>query len=81
MFDGDGFAAKSAVFRAHIAGPPDLPKKLFDLPEGTRVHVEGAIERRSHNLPARRRESRARGTDAAVGSGGRRRRPGGGRPG
>src|SRR5215510_14051634 len=23
MFDGDGFAAKSAVFRAHIAGPPD----------------------------------------------------------
>jgi hypothetical protein len=33
---------------AHIAGPPDLAKKLFDLPEGTRVHVEGAIERRSH---------------------------------
>jgi hypothetical protein len=33
------------------------------------------------HLPARRRESRARGTDAAVGSGGRRRRPGGGRPG
>jgi hypothetical protein len=50
MFDGDGFAAKSAVFRAHIAGPPDLAKKLFDLPEGTRVHVEGAIERRSHTF-------------------------------
>jgi len=50
MFDGDGFAAKSAVFRAHIAGPPDLGKKLFDLPEGTRVHVEGAIERRSHTF-------------------------------
>jgi hypothetical protein len=45
-----------AVFRAHIvptltiAGPPDLAKKLFDLPEGTRVHVEGAIERRSHTF-------------------------------
>src|SRR5262249_13690286 len=35
---------------AHIAGPPDLAKKLFDLPEGTRVHVEGAIERRSHTF-------------------------------
>src|SRR5262249_32550570 len=50
MFDGDGFAAKSGVFRAHIAGPPGLAKKLFDLPEGTRVHVEGAIERRSHTF-------------------------------
>jgi ferredoxin-NADP reductase len=35
---------------AHIAGPPDLAKKLVDLPEGTRVHVEGAIERRSHTF-------------------------------
>jgi hypothetical protein len=53
---GDNFAAKSPLFRAHIvptltiAGPPDLAKKLFDLPEGTRVHVEGAIERRSHTF-------------------------------
>ncbi|HJW68380.1 MAG TPA: hypothetical protein VJ829_03390 [Candidatus Binatia bacterium] len=55
-FDGNTFAAKSAVFRAHmtptltIAGPPDLAKKLFDLPDGTRVHIEGAIERRSHTI-------------------------------
>lgn len=55
-FDGDTFAAKSAVFRAHItptltvAGPPDLAKQLFNLPDGTRVHLEGAIERRSHTI-------------------------------
>jgi hypothetical protein len=55
-FDGNTFAAKSAVFRAHItptltvAGPPDLAKQLFNLPDGTRVHFEGAIERRSHTI-------------------------------
>jgi hypothetical protein len=55
-FDGNTFAAKSAVFRAHevptitVAGPPDLAKQLFNLPDGTRVHIEGAVERRSHTI-------------------------------
>jgi hypothetical protein len=55
-FDGNSFVAKSAVFRAHItptltiAGPPELAKQLFNLPDGTRVHFEGAIERRSHTM-------------------------------
>jgi len=55
-FDGNSFAAKSAVFRAHenptltVAGPPDLAQKLFNLPDGTKVHIGGAIERRSHTI-------------------------------
>jgi hypothetical protein len=55
-FDGDTFAAKSAVFRAHmvpaltVAGPPDLAKQLFNMPDGSRVHIEGAVERRSHTI-------------------------------
>ena len=48
-FGGDSFDAKTAVFAAHynptliVAGPPELAKKLLAVPDGSRVHLEGAI--------------------------------------
>jgi len=48
-FGGDSFDAKTAVFAAHynptliVAGPPELAKKLLSIPDGSRVHLEGAI--------------------------------------
>jgi hypothetical protein len=36
---------------AHIAGPPDLAKKSSSIsPKAHAIHVEGAIERRSHTF-------------------------------
>ena len=56
LFGGNTFDAKSAVFRAHmvpsliVAGPPELAKQLRELPDGTRVQIDGAIDRRSSNI-------------------------------
>lgn len=56
LFGNDTFAAKSAVFRASavpaltIAGPPALAQKLFALPDGTKVQIEGLVDRESKNV-------------------------------
>src|SRR5262249_5852584 len=85
MFDGDGFAAKSAVFRAHIVPmltSPGRPtwRRSSSISPKARASTSKARSSAART-PSCSCESRARGTDAAVGSGGRRRRPGGGRPG
>ena len=55
-FGGDSFEAKSAIFAAHynptliVAGPPELAKQLLALPDGARVHLEGAIPLGSRNI-------------------------------
>jgi hypothetical protein len=55
-FGGDSFAAKTAVFKSHytpslfIVGPPGLVKQLLAIPNGSRVHLEGAIELGSRNM-------------------------------
>jgi hypothetical protein len=55
-FGGDSFDAKTAVFAAHynptliVAGPPELAKKLLSIPDGARVHLEGAIPLGSRNI-------------------------------
>ncbi len=56
VFGNDTFTAKSAVFRAStvpaltIAGPPALAQKLFALPDGTKVQIEGLVDRESRNV-------------------------------
>jgi hypothetical protein len=56
LFGGNTFDAKSAVFRAHtvpaltVVGPPNLARKLAALPDGTKVQVEGIVDRRTRNI-------------------------------
>ena len=56
LFGGNTFDAKSAVFRAHtvpaltVVGPPNLARKLSALPDGTKVQVEGIVDRRSRSM-------------------------------
>jgi hypothetical protein len=57
LFGGNTFDAKSMIYRgAHytptvrIVGPPELVNQLRELPDGTRVAIEGALEARSRNL-------------------------------
>lgn len=56
LFGGNTFDAKAAVFRTHYVpaltaiGPPELARKLATLPEGTRVQVEGVVDRRSRTI-------------------------------
>ena len=56
LFGGNTFDAKSAVFGAHnvpaltVVGPPKLAQKLFALPDGSRVHLEGLVDRESRNF-------------------------------
>jgi hypothetical protein len=57
LLDGDTFDARSAILRAShydptllIAGPPELAKKLRDLPNGTRVSVGGVLVTSTRNL-------------------------------
>jgi hypothetical protein len=57
LFDGDTFDARSAILRAshydptlRIVGPPELAKKLRDLPNGTRVSLGGVLVISTRNL-------------------------------
>lgn len=56
VFGNNTFDAKSAVFRAStvpaltVAGPPALAQKLFALPDGTKVQIDGLVDRESRNL-------------------------------
>lgn len=57
LFDGDTFDARSAILRAShydptliVVGPPELAKKLRDLPNGTRVSLGGVLVTSTRNL-------------------------------
>ena len=57
LFDGDTFDARSIILRAShydptvtIVGPPDLAKKLHDLPNGTRVSLGGVLVTSTRNM-------------------------------
>ena len=57
LFDGDTFDARSIILRAShydptvtIVGPPELAKKLHDLPNGTRVSLGGVLVPSTRNM-------------------------------
>jgi len=56
LFGSNTFDAKAAVFRTHYVpaltaiGPPDLARRLATIPEGTRVQVDGVVDRRSRTI-------------------------------
>ena len=57
LFDGDTFDARSVILRAShydptlvIVGPPELAKKLHDLPNGTRVSLGGVLVTSTRNV-------------------------------
>ena len=57
LFDGDTFDARSIILRAShydptvtIVGPPELAKKLHDLPNGPRVSLGGVLVISTRNM-------------------------------
>ena len=57
LFDGDTFDARTIINAAShydptvtIVGPPELAKKLHDLPNGTRVSLGGVLVPSTRNL-------------------------------